>query len=49
MCVFILDCVPPYNIDVQFDQYSDLGITDAGPAAPTADVNEFTSCGKLYS
>ena len=47
--MFFLDCVPPYNIDVQFDQYSDKGIAAAGPAAPTADTNDFTSCGKLYS
>ena len=44
---FDLDCIPPYNIDVDFDEYSDAGTAD--PTAPTDDVNEFTSCGKTIS
>ena len=36
----ILDCVAPYNVDVVFDGFNDMG-TDK-----TDDNNELTSCGK---
>ena len=42
---FISDCIAPFSIDIEFDEWSDMGAAD--PTAPTMDPNDFTSCGKF--
>ena len=43
--IFISDCIAPFSIDIEFDEWSDMGAKD--PTAPTMDPNDLTSCGKF--